>query len=73
MKIQGLNRDDFEWIDKAFRHLMSDQAKQIKGAVECGSPEMARDSIESLEDVLKTYEKIHEEITKYGGKNESEN
>lgn len=65
MKIQGLNRDDFEWIDKAFMFLMSAQAKQIKGAVECGSPEMARDNIESLEESLKTYEKIAEEMNKY--------
>lgn len=66
MKILGLNRDDFEWIDKAFRFLMSAQAKQIKGAVECGSPEMTRDNIESLEEVLKTYEKIAKEMRKYG-------
>lgn len=65
MKIQGLDKDDFEWIDKAFRFLMSNQSKQIKGAVECGSPEMARDNIESLEDVLKTYEKIANEMRKY--------
>lgn len=65
MKIQGLDRDDFEWIDKAFRYLMSAQAKQIKGAVECGSPEMARDNIESLEEALKTYEKIVKEMRKY--------
>lgn len=67
MKINGLNNDDFEWIDKAFRFLMSDQAKQIKGAVECGSPEMARDSMGALEDVLKVYEKIRKEIVKYEG------
>lgn len=65
MKIQGLNRDDLEWIDKAFRFLMSNQAKQIKGAVECGSPEMARDNIESLEEILKTYEKVVNEMRKY--------
>lgn len=65
MKIQGLNRDDFEWIDKAFRFLMSNQAKQIKGAVECGSPEMTRDNIGSLEDTLKTYEKVRKEMDKY--------
>lgn len=68
MKIQGLNGDDLEWIDKAFRHLMSAQVKQIKGAVECGSPEMARDNIESLEEALKTYEKIAREMRKYDGK-----
>lgn len=67
MKILSLNRDDFEWIDKAFRFLMSAQAKQIKGAVECGSPEMARDSMESLEESLKTYEKIVNEMRKYDG------
>lgn len=65
MKINGLNKNDFEWIDKAFRFLMSAQAKQIKGAVECGSPEMARDSISSLEETLKTYEKIAKEIRQY--------
>lgn len=65
MKINGLNNNDFEWIDKAFRFLMSSQAKQIKGAVECGSPEMARDNMESLEDTLKVYEKIQKEIGKY--------
>ena len=65
MKIQGLNRDDLEWVDEAFRHLMSAQAKQIKGAVECGSPETARDNIASLEEVLETYEKIVKEIRKY--------
>lgn len=65
MKIQGLNRDDFEWIDKAYRFFMSAQAKQIKGAVECGSPEAARDNIESLEKSLKTYEKIANEMRKY--------
>lgn len=65
MKIQGLNRDDFDWIDKAFRYLMSDQAKQIKAAVECCSPEIARDNIEGLEEVLKTYEKIDEEMRRY--------
>lgn len=65
MKINGLNNDDFEWMDKAFRFLMSNQAKQIKGAVECGSPEMARDSMESLEEVLKVYEKVQKEIRKY--------
>lgn len=69
MKIQGLNRDDFEWIDKAFRLLMSSQSKQIKGAVECGSPEMARDNIESLEEALKTYEKIIKEMRRYGKNN----
>ena len=65
MKIQGLDKDDFEWIDKAFRFLMSAQAKQIKGGVECGSPEMARDNMESLEESLKTYEKIVNEMRKY--------
>ena len=65
MKINGLNNDDFEWIDKAFRFLMSNQGKQIKGAVECGSPEMTRDNMGSLEDVLKVYEKIQKEIRKY--------
>lgn len=65
MKIQGLNRDDFEWIDKAYRFFMSAQAKQIKEAVECGSPEAARDRIESLEKSLKPYEKIANEMRKY--------
>lgn len=65
MKINGLNNNDFEWIDKALRFLMSRQAKQIMGAVECGSPEMARDNMESLEDVLKVYEKVQKEIRKY--------
>ena len=65
MKINGLNNNDFEWIDKAFRFLMSSQAKQIKVTVECGSPETARDYMESLEDVLKVYEKIQKEIGKY--------
>lgn len=69
MKIQGLNKDDFEWIDKAFRHLMSEQSKQIKGAVECGSPEMARDNIKGLEEVLKTYEKIEKEMRRYESNN----
>lgn len=65
MKINGLNNDDFEWIDRAFRFLMSNQAKQIKGAVECGSPEMARDNMGALEDVLKVYEKVQKGIKKY--------
>lgn len=65
MKIQGLNRDDFDWIDNAFRFLMSNQAKQIKGAVECGSPEMTRDNMEGLESTLKTYEKIQKEMRRY--------
>lgn len=66
MKIQGLNRDDFDIIDNAFRFLMSAQVKQIKGATECGSPEMTRDNIEGLETTLKTYEKIQKEMRKYG-------
>ena len=65
MKIQGLNGDDLEWIDKAFRHLMSDQVEQINGGVGCGSPEMVRDYVESLEETLKTYEKIVKEARKY--------
>lgn len=65
MKIQGLNRDDFEWIDKTFRYFMSVLAKQIKEATWDGSPEMIRDNIESLEEVLKTYEKIAKEMGKY--------
>lgn len=65
MKIQGLNRDDFEWIDKAYRFFMSAQAKQIKEATWDGSPEMVRDNIESLEESLKTYEKIAKEMSKY--------
>ena len=65
MKIQGLNRDDFEWIDKAYRFFMSAQVKQIKGAVDCKSPELIRDNIESLKESLKTYEKIAEEMSKY--------
>ena len=65
MKIQGLNRDDFEWIDKAYRFFMSAQVKQIKGAVDCKSPELIRDNIEGLEESLKTYEKIAEEMNKY--------
>lgn len=69
MKIQGLNRDDFDWIDRAFRHLMSTKAKQIKGAVECGSPEMTRDNIEVLEEILKTYEKIEKEMRRYESNN----
>lgn len=68
MKIQGLNRDDFEWIDNAFRFLMSSQAKQIKRAAEYGSSEMIRDNMESLESVLKTYEKVKEEMDKYNEK-----
>lgn len=65
MKIEGLNRDDFEWIDKAYRFFMSAQVKQIKGAVDCKSPELIRDNIEGLEESLKTYEKIAEEMSKY--------
>lgn len=64
MKIQGLNRDDFEWMDKAYRFFMSAQVKQIKGAVDCKSPELIRDNIESLKESLKTYEKIAEEMSK---------
>lgn len=41
------------------------KAKQIKGAVECGSPEMARDDMGALEEVLKVYEKVQKEIRKY--------
>lgn len=65
MKIQGLNRDDFEWIDRTFRYFMSVKANQIKEATWDGSPEMVRDNIESLEEVLKTYEKIANEMRKY--------
>lgn len=65
MKIQGLNRDDLDWIDKAYRFFMSAQVKQIKGAVDCKSPELIRDNIESLKESLKTYEKIAEEMSKY--------
>lgn len=65
MKIQGLNRDDFEWIDETFRYFMSVQAKQIKEATWDGSLEMVRNNIESLEKVLKTYEKIVKEMRKY--------
>lgn len=65
MKIQGLNRDDLDWIDKTFRYFMSVQAKQIKEAAWDGSPEMIRDNIESLEEALKTYEKIAKEMRKY--------
>ena len=70
MKIQSLNNNDFEWIDKAFRFLMSAQAKQIKGAIDCGSPEMVRDNIDSLEEALKTYEKLQKEMRKYEAKGE---
>ena len=69
MKIQGLSRDDLEIVDNAFRFLMSAQANQIKGATECGSPEMTRDNIEGLETTLKTYEKIQKEMRKYGSAN----
>lgn len=65
MKIQGLNHDDFDMIDNAFRFLMSAQAKQIKGATECGSPELCRDNMECLETTLKTYEKIQKEVRRY--------
>lgn len=65
MKIQGLNRDDLDWIDKACRFFMSAQVGQIKGAVDCKSPELIKDNIESLEESLKTYEKIVEETNKY--------
>lgn len=65
MKIQGLNQDDFYQIDRAFRHLMSDQAKQIKGAAECSSPEMIRHTMEGTERTLKTYEKIEKEMRRY--------
>lgn len=65
MKIQGLNRDDFEWMDKAYRFFMTAQANQIKGAISCSSPEMIRDNMEGLEESLKTYEKIVKEMRKY--------
>ena len=65
MKIQGLNRDDFEWMDKAYRFFMYAQVKQIKGAVDCKSPELIRDNMEALEESLKTYEKIAKEMRKY--------
>lgn len=65
MKIQGLNRDDFEWIDKAYRFFMSAQVGQIKGAVDCKSPELIRDNIDGLEESLRTYEKIANEMRKY--------
>lgn len=66
MKIQGLNRDDLEWMDKAYRFFMSAQANQIKGAINCKSPELIRDNMEGLEESLKTYEKIANEMRKYG-------
>lgn len=65
MKIEGLNRDNFEWMDKAYRFFMSAQVKQIKGAVDCKSPELIRDNIDGLEESLKTYEKIVKEMSKY--------
>lgn len=65
MKIQGLNRDDFEWMDKAYRFFMTAQVNQIKGAINCSSPEMIRDNIESLEESLKTYDKVVKEMRKY--------
>lgn len=65
MRIQGLNRDDFEWMDKAYRFFMTAQANQIKGAINCSSPELIRDNIEGLEESLKTYEKIAKEMGKY--------
>ena len=65
MKIQGLDKDDFEWIDKAFRYLMSAQAKNIKAAAEEGLSESCRDNMESLGETLKTYEKIQKEMRKY--------
>lgn len=65
MKIQGLNRDDLDWIDKACRFLMSAQANQIKGAISCGSPELIRDNIDGLEESLKTYDKVAKEMRKY--------
>lgn len=70
MKIQSLDNNDFEWIDKAFRFLMSAQAEQIKGSIDCGSPEMAKDNIDSLEEALKTYEKLQKEMHKYKAKGE---
>lgn len=65
MKIQGLNRDDLDWIDKACRFFMSAQANQIKGAINCGSPELIRDNIDGLEESLKTYDKVVNEMRKY--------
>lgn len=67
MRINGLNNNDFEWIDSALKFLMSTQARRIKEAVEGGSSETARDYMESLEDVLKVYEKVQKEIRKYEG------
>lgn len=65
MKIQGLNREDLDWIDKVCRFFMTAQANQIKGAINCSSPELIRDNLESLEGSLKTYDKVVKEMRKY--------
>lgn len=65
MKLQGLNEKDFTKIDAAFRMMMSEQAKQIKGWADCGAVEQCRDFINDLSDSLETYEKIQRGICYY--------
>ena len=65
MKIQGLDKDDLQIIDKAFIFLMDGHIKQIKGACWGGCPEIMSDNIEALEETLTTYKKVYKEIRKY--------
>ena len=66
MKIQSMNKGDFDVIDRAFRFTMGEQALRLRNAVQDGNMGNAKMFLESLRDSMGTYEKIQKEIEKYG-------
>lgn len=66
MKIQCLNNEDLEIIDRALCYMMSEQLLRLRQNVQGGEIDRAEPFLESFNDSFNTYKKFQKEWSKYG-------
>ena len=58
MKICGLDKDDFEQIDRAFRYVISTQLQKANEQAWKGDVELCENFMDAARDMIKTYTKF---------------
>lgn len=69
MKIQALNRKDFDVIDRAFCYFLGEQSLLMRRYLQEGDIKRAKPLLEAIQDAMTTYEKVQSEMWRYSGKN----
>ena len=58
MKIQGLNANDFECIERAFSYTIGEQLLRARGKAQSGDMEGCEIWLDAATEMIKTYKKI---------------